>query len=374
MATIRDVARAADVSPATVSRVLNGTAKVSDETNRRVAEAARALDYWPNGAARSLIRSHTHTIGVLLPDMFGEFFSEVLRGIDQAVRNAGLQVLLSSSQSTAEGLLSAARAMTGRVEGFLIMAPDESAEASVDRIRKRFPVVVLNPRPSSAATASVSIANYEGAVSAVSHLARLGHRRIATVSGPVGNADSDARRRGYEVALSAHGLVLDPSMCVRGAFTESSGYEAGGWLLRQSPIPTAIFAANDGMAIGLISRLNEAGIRVPEDIAVMGFDDIPTARYLAPPLSTVRVDAHGLGARAVACLLDLLASEDKGREIRCTIPWDLVIRRSCGALDVPKGAPPLLNHGRYERSRGASPKSSEVKATRVQSCSSREES
>jgi LacI family transcriptional regulator len=154
----------------------------------------------------------------------------------------------------------------------------------------------------------------------------------------------------------AHGFDVDPRLRVTGAFTEASGYEAGGRLLRQSPVATAIFAANDGMAIGLISRLHEAGIRVPEDIAVMGFDDIPTARYLAPPLSTVRVDAHGLGARSVACLLDLLASEDKGREIRCTIPWDLVVRRSCGALDVPEGAPQLSHGGSYARSRGREPR------------------
>lgn len=351
MATIRDVARAADVSPATVSRVLNGTAKVSDETNRRVEEAARTLDYWPNGAARSLIHSHTHTLGVLLPDIFGEFFSEVLRGIDQAVRTAGLQVLLSSSQSTAEGLISAARAMTGRVEGFLIMAPDEAAEESVDRIRKRFPVVVMNPRPSSRATASVSIANFEGAVAAVSHLARLGHQRIATISGPEGNADSDARQRGYETALSAHGLEVDPRLRITGAFTEASGYEAGDRLLLHTPLPTAVFAANDGMAIGLISRLAESGIRVPDDIAVMGFDDIPTARYLAPPLSTVRADAHGLGAEAVASLLDVLASEDRSRKIRSVIPWDLVIRRSCGALDAPKSTAQLFDTKNYELSR-----------------------
>jgi LacI family transcriptional regulator len=157
------------------------------------------------------------------------------------------------------------------------------------------------------------------------------------ITGPEGNADSDARTRGYETALSAHGIEVDPLLRVTGAFTEASGYEAGGRLLRQSPAPTAVFAANDGMAIGLISRLAESGVRVPEDIAVMGFDDIPTARYIAPPLSTVRADAHGLGARAVACLLDVLAAGDRNAEIRWVIPWDLVIRRSCGALDVPKG-------------------------------------
>lgn len=340
MATIRDVARAAEVSTATVSRVLNGTARVSDATRERVAEAARSLDYWPNGAARSLIQSRTHTIGVLLPDIFGEFFSEVIRGIDQAGRDAGLHVLLSSSHASTEGLLAAVKAMAGRVDGLIIMAPDLEAESAVEGIRRRFPVVVLNPRTEStdAGTASVSIANYEGACAAVAHLIRLGHTRIAVVAGPLGNGDSDERLRGYRAALLAHDLEPDDRLVLAGSFTEASGYEAGGRLLRLRPLPTAVFAANDGMAIGLMSRLSENGVRVPGDIAVMGFDDIPTARYLSPPLSTVRTDAHQLGACAVAGLLDLLTAREAGTSLRWVMPWDLVIRRSCGALGAPRGA------------------------------------
>lgn len=338
MATIRDVARAAAVSTATVSRVLNGTARVSDETRRRVSEAAKRLDYWPNGSARSLIHSRTQTLGVLLPDIFGEFFSEVIRGIDKAVRDAGLQVLLSSSHSSAEGLLSAAKAMAGRVDGFILMAPDLEAESAVDRIRKRFPLVLLNPRTQTPGTVSVSIANYEGAFAAVSHLIRLGHKRIAIVAGPMGNADSDERLRGYRAALVAHDIEPDERLVLTGAFTEVSGYEAGSRILRLRPAPTAVFAANDGMAIGLISRLSEGGVRVPDDVGVMGFDDIPTARYLAPPLSTVRTDAYELGACAVSGLLDVLGAEGEVLDLRWVMPWDLVIRRSCGALHGPRGS------------------------------------
>lgn len=337
MATIRDVARAAAVSTATVSRVLNGTARVSDETSRRVADAAKLLDYWPNGSARSLIQSRTHTLGVLLPDIFGEFFSEVIRGIDQAVRDAGLQVLLSSSHSTAAGLLAAAKAMAGRVDGFIVLAPDPDAESAVEGIRRRFPVVLLNPRTETPGTVSVSIANYEGAVAAVSHLIRLGHSRVAMIAGPTGNADSDERLRGYRAALIAHDIEPDGRLILAGAFTEASGYEAGGRFLRLRPLPTAVFAANDGMAIGLMSRLSEGGIRVPDDVAIIGFDDIPTARYLAPPLSTVRTDAYQLGACAVAGLLDVLNSENGERNVRWVMPWDLIVRRSCGALSGPRG-------------------------------------
>ena len=263
------------------------------------------------------------------------YFSDSQR---QAVRDAGLQVLLSSSHSSAEGLLSAAKAMAGRVDGFILMAPDLEAESAVDRIRKRFPLVLLNPRTQTPGTVSVSIANYEGAFAAVSHLIRLGHKRIAIVAGPMGNADSDERLRGYRAALVAHDIEPDERLVLTGAFTEVSGYEAGSRILRLRPAPTAVFAANDGMAIGLISRLSEGGVRVPDDVGVMGFDDIPTARYLAPPLSTVRTDAYELGACAVSGLLDVLGAEGEVLDLRWVMPWDLVIRRSCGALHGPRGS------------------------------------
>jgi LacI family transcriptional regulator len=336
VATIRDVARAAGVSIATVSRVFNGSSRVSESTEGRVWEAARDLDYWPHGGARSLTTSRTDALGVLLPDMYGEFFSEVIRGIDQAARREGYQVLISSSHADADGVITASRSMRGRIDGMMMMCSDEaSAEASVE-VARRFPLVLLNPRRPFDGCSSISIANYEGAYGVVSHLVRLGHREVAVVTGPDGNGDSDERVRGYRRALADAGIDPLPGLRVAGDFTESSGYRAATVLLRHDPRPTAVFCANDSMAIGLLSALGNAGLDVPRDLAVAGFDDIAIARYLRPPLTTVHVDAFELGERAVRLLVSSIRLPDSGVVSHETLPVTFVVRQSCGSPQPPR--------------------------------------
>lgn len=342
MATIRDVARAAEVSIATVSRVFNDSVRVSEDARRRVWASAAKLDYWPNGAARSLTTRRTHSLGVLLPDLHGEFYSEIIRGIDEAARAGQLQVLISSSHADNEALLAAARSMRGRVDGLIVMAPYEDSDGVVQRIARSFATVLLNSRLSFNGTSAVSIANYDGARAAVSHLARLGHRRIALVCGPNGNMDAEERQRGYRQALEDEGISPDPAWELHGDFTEVSGYEAGLVLPTGRKGPTAVFAANDSMAIGLVSGLLASGRRVPDDTAVVGFDDIALARYVTPPLTTVHVDAHELGMRAASLLT---ASWTTTNELHATheiLPARLTVRQSCGArpeeerADVPE--------------------------------------
>jgi LacI family transcriptional regulator len=328
--TIHDVARLADVSIATVSRVLNDSGPVSDEAQRRVLEAAARLDYWPNGAARSLTTRRTQTLGVLLPDLYGEFFSEVIRGIDHAARRERLQVLISSSHADTEEVLSAARAMRGRVDGLLLMSSDEGTDEAIRRIRRVFPVVLLNPRSELDGCASVSVANFEGARAAVEHLIALGHRDIAIVKGPAGNVDAGERLRGYRAALGDAGREPAPALEFPGDFTESSGDRAAEEILRRDPRPTAVFAANDSMAIGLLSALAAAGIEVPREMAVVGFDDLAFARYVNPPLTTVHVDAYRLGERAVRLMLSH-GRADGAVARHEVLPAPLVVRRSCGS-------------------------------------------
>ena len=208
MATIRDVARAADVSIATVSRALNGNSRVSEETRRRVWAAATDLDYWPNRAARSLTQSRTNAIGVHLPDLYGEFFSEVIRGIDYAAGREQFQILISVSHADTDTLLTAARAMQGRTDGLIVMAPEEASAGVMDQIQRRFPLVLLNPRFEVEGCSSVSIDNREGAFAAVNHLLRIGHRRVAIIKGPAGNVDAEERFLGYRQALHDAGLAL----------------------------------------------------------------------------------------------------------------------------------------------------------------------
>ncbi len=331
MPTIRDVASLAKVSIATVSRVLNDSERVAVSTRERVWAAFHDLDYAPNGAARALTTRRTNVVGVLLPDLYGEFFSEIIRGIDLAARRAGLQTLISSSHPDTAAILSAARSMRGRIDGAIVMAPDESSAGAIDRLRERVPIVLLNSRVSFTGCSTISIANGDGAHEVVKHLIRLGHGPIAVLKGPSGNIDAEERLKGYRRALEEAGVEAASGLEIEGDFTESSGFRAASAVLRNPLRPTAVFAANDSMAIGLISAFGRMGIDVPRAVAVAGFDDIAIARYLAPPLTTAHVDASRLGERAVAHLLAADAGEPPTQEI---LPCPLVVRETCGAHHV----------------------------------------
>jgi LacI family transcriptional regulator len=331
VATIRDVAREAGVSIATVSRVFNQTALVTEGTAVHVRAVAARMDYWPNSAARSLITHRTHAIGVLLPDLYGEFFSEVIRGVDLAARREKYQVLVSSSRANAETIVSAVRALRGRIDGLIVMAPDADATVAVREFATRFPVVLLNPGAMAADCSAISIANEAGAHAVVRHLAGLGHRRIAMLSGPAGNFDAEERRLGYRRALADAGLEWDPRLELSGDFSESAGFHAAADLARMRPRPSAVFAANDYMAIGLLGALRDADVRVPQDIAIAGFDDIAIAQYLNPALTTVRVDACELGERALQLLVPFARERRPAEPHRETLATTLVVRASCGA-------------------------------------------
>lgn len=347
--TIRDVAREAGVSVATVSRVLNGSGPVHEETRERIRAVARALRYVPDSAARSLITRRTETLGVVLPDLYGEFFSEVMRGLDQAARRRGYHVLVSSSHADRAEIEAAVGAMMGRVDGLVVMAPDVDAAALAANLPESLPVVLLNSGQGGeeegdvvgavAATIPfdvVDVDNYGGARAAVRHLLAQGHSRVAIIKGAERNHDARERLRGYRDALAGAGLEAPPRWEIAGDFTEGAGHEAARRVLKMRPRPTALFAANDTMAIGALSALREAGARVPEDVAVVGFDDIPLARYMSPPLTSVHVDITRLGGRAVERLLEIVADGAAGAEGRRsarrreTLPTTLVVRESCG--------------------------------------------
>jgi len=344
MATIRDVARASNVSIATVSRVFNNSPLVSEETRQRVVAAAGALGYWPNGIARSLITNRTHTLGLLLPDLHGEFFSEVIHGVDFAAREKGFHLLVSRSSSNAEELTDVLRSMRGRVDGLVVMAPDVDASRALRHAAGSVPIVLLDPEVQLPGCDTVSIGNHQGAHAVTRHLVGLGHDPIATITGPTQNIDARQRLDGYRAALRETGVEPSLDLEFHGDFTERSGYEAARELLRQQGRPTAIFVANDHMAVGVMGALQEAGMRVPDDIALAGFDDIPMARYLTPALTTVHVDVLQMGGRAVELLLDpeRAAAPPEGRhEVLAT---RVVVRGSCGA-SRPRGSGPSWDRG-----------------------------
>lgn len=333
MVTIRDVAHAAGVSIATASRAMNDSPLVAGATRTRVWDVATRLCYSPHGAARSLITSRTHTIGILLPDLYGEFFSELIRGIDQTAQAEGFHCLLASARHTGPLLEAALRSMRGRVDGLILMSPEFTGDLSRRTLPAGFPVILVHCPPTEQHLDGVQVANDQGAGAMVRHLARLGHRRIALIRGAEGNYDAAERLRGYREALAECGLPADSRLEAPGDFSEAAGADAVRQLLALPPAdrPTAIFAANDCMAIGALSALRAAGLRVPDDMALGGFDDIPMARFMTPPLTSVHVDISALGARAAARLLDLLQGRAGPAPYRETFPTTLVVRQSCGA-------------------------------------------
>lgn len=327
-ATIRDVARAARVSVATVSRALNDSGPVRDDTRQRVHDAAENLRFTPHAGARSLITSRTNTLGVLLPDLYGEFFSEVIRGIDRSAQRAGYQLLLSSARNAHDEVHGAFRAMYGRVDGLVLMAPDVELAELFAQHRDGTPIVFINSPVTSADARLITIDNHGGAYQMVKHLVRKGRERIAIIRGAETNHDAAERLRGYRDALEDSGLPRDSHLEFDGDFTEAAGYRAGRAALKLHPRPTAIFAANDAMAIGALSALREDGVAVPGEIAVAGFDDIPISRYVSPPLSSVHVPIAQLGERAMDLLLGAIAGHEDGAARRLVLPTTLVIRKS----------------------------------------------
>jgi LacI family transcriptional regulator len=331
MATIRDVARESGVSIATVSRVFNHSPLVSGGTRERVLGAAERLGYWPNGIARSLITNRTHAVGVLLPELHGEFFSELIHGVDLAARAHGLHLLVSRATSTAAELTAALRSMRGRVDALIVMAPDPDASAALRDCAGQVPAVLLNTADPEPEYDTLTVANFDGAFEIVRHLIRLGHREIATISGPEHNVDARQRLEGYRAALRDGGLTVDPRLEFPGDFTEPSGYAAAARVLAREPRPTALFVANDHMVIGVLGALQDAGVRVPEDLAIAGFDDIPMARYLTPPLTTVHVDLFRMGQRAMELLLENRRGGPPTGGRHEVLATTLVVRGSCGA-------------------------------------------
>ena len=333
MITIKDVAREAGVSIATVSRVFNDIGPVEEGTRKRVRAIARKLKYVPNAAGRSLSTKRTDAIGVLLPDLFGEFFSEVLRGSDQTAQQSRYHLVVSSSHNNREEIRAALTMMRGRVDGLVVMSPQIDSETLNETLPQSLPVVLLNCHVESDRFDALNIDNIGGAYSMTKHLLSHGHTRIAILAGPEDNVDAAERLLGYSAALSEAGIRIDPELQIEGSFSEASGYEAARTLLSRSPRPTAIFASNDSMAIGALSALRDAGVQVPEEIALAGFDDIPIASYLTPTLTSVQVGIHRLGVKAIETALHAIRNKNVHTKQQILLPTALSLRESCGCAN-----------------------------------------
>jgi LacI family transcriptional regulator len=322
-ATIRDVAREAELSVASVSRALNGHKSVRPETRARIVAVADRLGYVPHAGARSLSMARSNAIGVVLPDLHGEFFSEIVRGMDREATRLGLQLLLSNMHADPVQAGQALRAMHGRVDGLLIMCPQMRTEGWSGSMPRGLPAVLLNTPESLMDHPSMAIDNRGGAAAIARHLIGLGRRNILHIAGPDHNIDARERRDGFVEAVCK--LAPDAVVTIlSGDFNEETGEAAAEQILRDRLNVDAIFAANDMMAVGCLQALRAGGKRVPEDIAIAGFDDVPIARYLA--LTTARVNIAEIGARAVIRLTEIMNGERPGDDgVEVHLP-ELVVR------------------------------------------------
>lgn len=324
--TLRDVAREAGVSHQTVSRVINGSTHVDPETRKRVQEAVDSLGYKPNQIARSMAQGRSHTLACLSPNLTDFTFAAIIEGAEQTARQHGY-FLLSSSAHDAETFASLAEELviSRRIEGMLVMNPYID-----DRYRylpSQCPVVMVGAHPRKEACNSVSLDDEGAAVTATRHLINLGHRSIAIITGPLVEDCSQDRLQGCRMAFQTANIPWDDRLLYEGDWSASSGYD-GILKILESPVKvTAVLAQNDRMAIGVMRALREAGYRVPEDISVIGFDDMPLASYFDPPLTTMRQDLEAIGREAARLLIDTLESPTAGLE-HVRMPTQLIVRAS----------------------------------------------
>jgi len=332
--TIIDVAREANVSFSTVSRVVNGKGYISPKTRKRVMEAMTRTGYVANRQARALAGGKHQVVGLLVPDLDTSYIGEILRGIDEELAAVAWDLMLYTTHRRktreSEFVISLTQGMT---DGMLMILPMQPA-AYIDMFRERkFPWVLIDYGEEDDSGPSVGTTNRQGAQDATTYLLELGHRRIAFITGNQEMRCSRERLAGYRQALDCAGLPFDPSLVREGDFRQPLGYSRTRELLDLPEPPTAIFAANDQSAFGAMDAIRDAGLRIPDDVSVIGFDDIPAAGLTHPPLTTVRQPMVEMGRQATRMLLDLIA--DPVQEVpRIDLPTELIIRESCRSLDT----------------------------------------
>lgn len=307
--TLGMVAAASGVSPSTVSRILNGTAVVSKAKREAIDRAIADLGFVPNPIARGLAGGRTLSVGVITQALDSPFYGAALSGIEEELSAAGYSPLFVSGRWDAEEEARCVDVLCSRrVDGMIVLTGRLSDDA-LRKLARDIPVVVTGRGMRAPNLYSLDFDHFEGARIATDHLLALGHRRIAFISGDPGHADSAERLRGYRAALQAAGVPYNPALVLPGTYKEESGVAAAERLLDSKEPFTAIFAANDQMAFGAALALYRHGLRVPDDVSLVGVDDVPAAAHSNPPLSTIHQGAYELGRLAAISLLELLAGK-----------------------------------------------------------------
>jgi len=329
--TIIDVAAQAGVSFGTVSRVINNDIHVRKETRERVLEAMRRLNFVANKQARSLAGGKSNSIGVLVPDLGTGYIGEIIRGIDGELSLVNMDLILYTTHRTAVKESNyVANLATGMVDGLILVLPRSPVDFIGNLSGRKFPFVLIDHQGTGRDCPAVGATNWQGAYNATEYLIKLGHSRIGFITGSMDLGCSVDRLDGYRSALKTHHFSENPDLIYEGNFLQSDGYAGTLALLNLKVPPTAIFASNDVMAMGAMDAVRERGLRVPDDISILGFDDIPQAGLVRPGLTTVNQPLEKMGRVATQMLLDLLKHPELEAD-RIELPTQLILRNSCSS-------------------------------------------
>ena len=335
MTNIKQVAAQAGVSSATVSHVINRTRYVSEAVREQVQFAMHELDYHPNALARSLRSGQTYTLGMILPDSANPFFAEVGHNIEIAAFEAGYSVILCNTENDFEKESLYIDVLTNKqVDGMIFVSTGERSDSLKNLLEMKIPTVVMDRDFPELELDVVLADSFQGGELATQHLISLGHKRIGCIAGPSSINPSSRRLAGYKQALQAAHLAIEPELIMNGDFHPESGWEMGRAMLSQPNVPTAIFACNDLMAIGVLRAATELGLSVPGDLALVGYDDIELASYTNPPLTTIKQPEVEMGLATLNFLLGRIKDKQTAPQ-RALLPVSLVVRGSCGARINP---------------------------------------
>ena len=326
-ATIKEVARKANVSIATVSRVLNNDPRVAKKTHDRIVEIADELNYKPNILARNFVKRKSNLIGLILPEIIDEFFTEIIKGVDEVLYGLGFYTIVASShkyKSLREEITTFLN--NGLISGLILLAPELSDKLQTVLKNSIIPVVLINSDPALKGFDRIALDNYEGAFNMTEYLiTEKKYKNLAHITGPDGNNDSELRKKGFIDACKKNKVKYS---VVKGDFSKESGYNCCRRLVSGKSKPQAIFAANDMMAIGCYDYLQKSGLKIPEDIGVAGYDDIFVAQYLSPSLTTVRINIEDIGRHAADTLIQRINNGLEPSRILYRASSELVIRES----------------------------------------------
>jgi len=333
VATVKDVAKRAGVSAMSVSRVINDRPGVGAETRRRIEEAIAELNFAPSRIASSLVSAKTQTIGLIVPDVSNPFFAPIVRGAETAARKAGFRVLLCNSESDLRLERDyVSDLVSHRVEGLLIAPVSDRSREHLARLKKgQYPLVLIDRHIERLDCDSVTLDNVGSARTLGEHLLAVGHRRIAHITDATDVSTGRERLKGFEEALRAAGIPLEPELLFHTTVDQIGGYRAMQQILRMEARPSAVLAVNNMTAVGAMQAIREAGLTVPHDISLVCFDDVQHLAVVAPFLTVIDQPAETMGSVAAQLLLERIAGQAGGRSRRIIFPGKLIVRQSCGA-------------------------------------------